>query len=116
MDRLANAHVGSASTYIADVVVDILIAGVRVLLEEIHRRHDLAGLAVAALRNVEFKPGLLHRVQVFARGGEPFYGGDRPTVNRRNRCHARTLRLAIDVDRAGAALACATPELRPCHL
>ncbi len=43
--------------------------GFGVDLQQRHRRHDLAGLAVAALRHVDRDPGLLHRLGL--RAGEP---------------------------------------------
>jgi hypothetical protein len=43
-----------------------LVGRVVDLVEQRHRAHDLAGLAVAALRDLLFEPGLLHRVQLAA--------------------------------------------------
>jgi hypothetical protein len=41
-------------------LVDLALARRRLGLEQRHRRHDLARLAVAALRHAQFHPGLLH--------------------------------------------------------
>src|SRR5262252_11091835 len=50
VDRRANAGVGPAAADVGHRRVDVRVARARVLREQRHRRHDLAGLAVAALR------------------------------------------------------------------
>ena len=75
MNRLANAGIGAAT---ADVSrhrrIDVGIAGAPIGLQQRGCRHDLAGLAVTALRHVEFHPCLLqHMAAVFR---ESFDGGD----------------------------------------
>ena len=61
MDGLADALVGAAAADVAaHGVVDVGVGGFRFLREQRDRGHDLAGLAVAALRNVFLDPGLLH--------------------------------------------------------
>ena len=63
VDGRADALVGAAA---ADVAghrgVDVGVGGLRLRGEQRRGRHDLAGLAVAALRHVELDPGLLHRM------------------------------------------------------
>jgi len=65
MDGLANSHIGAATAdHAGHVVIDVLIGGLGVALEEVGRRHDLPGLAVAALGNVQLEPGFLYRVEL----------------------------------------------------
>src|SRR5262249_50126071 len=67
------------------------------------RGHDLAGLAVAALWNVERQPSLLHRVRGV--GGQALDGDDlvgRLHIPDADRAGAHDL--AVDMDGAGAAL------------
>ena len=73
-------------------------------LEQRRRRHDHAGLAVAALRHVEREPGLLHRMRAVRRQAldrdDLLLGRDgaRPAATQER------VGDAVDVDRAGAAL------------
>src|SRR5262245_34719202 len=64
VDRRADARVGPTAADVGHRRVDVLVARVRVLREQRDRRHDLARLAVAALRDLVVDPGLLHRVQL----------------------------------------------------
>ena len=59
MDRTADANISSAAADIGKVGIDISVGGLRVLLQKRHCSHDLTGLAVAALRDILCKPGLL---------------------------------------------------------
>src|SRR5438067_353630 len=61
VDRFADALIGAAAADVGHRFVDVLVGRPRLLLQERRRRHDLAGLAVAALRHVDRGPGLLHR-------------------------------------------------------
>src|SRR2546422_9971749 len=67
LDRGADPFVGAAA---ADVArhrgVDVGVSGMRVAREQRGGRHDLAGLAVAALRHIERDPRLL---RLLAGGG-----------------------------------------------
>src|SRR3989442_13531556 len=60
LDSLADSHISTAA---ADVPrhrgVDVAIGRVGVGCEQRRRGHDLAGLAIAALRHLERDPGLL---------------------------------------------------------
>src|SRR5262247_1606953 len=76
LDRAHDALIGAAATDIRAHVLDDLVArGLGLLLQEIGRAHDLAGLAVAALRHALGKPGFLNRMT--AVGRQAFDGGDR---------------------------------------
>src|SRR5690606_9049904 len=82
LDGGADAAVGAAA---ADVAahrgVDLRLGGTRVLLQQRGGAHDLAGLAVAALRHVPGDPGVLHRLAGGA-GGHRLDGGDLPPRRR----------------------------------
>src|SRR6266568_8417174 len=58
----ADALVGAAAADVGHRFVDVRIGRLRLFLEQRGGRHDLPGLAVAALRHVERRPGLLHRM------------------------------------------------------
>ena len=53
----------AAADVAAHGVVDVGVGRLRVLLEQRRRRHDLAGLAIAALRHLQLDPGGLHRLR-----------------------------------------------------
>src|SRR5947207_14174812 len=66
---------GAAAEVALEPAADLLLAGVRVLLEKADRRHDHPGRAEAALQGVEFAERVLHRV-LPAIGGETLDRGD----------------------------------------
>src|SRR5262245_18845056 len=107
-DGAADTRIGSAATEIREAR-DVVLA--RRWLAREHRRggHDLAGLAVAALRHVLFDPGALDRVQ--AGRPEPFDSGNATPRRAGDRQRAGTHRLAVDVHRARAAQSRAAAEL-----
>ena len=75
MIALLDARIGHAAAEIAVHVRDDFFLGrIAVLGEQRCGLHDLAGLAVAALRNLLGDPGPLQRM--FALGLEAFDGGD----------------------------------------
>ena len=78
------------------------------------RRHDLAGLAIAALDDFQVEPGPLH-LRAGDSGADAFDGGDGLGPDRADRQQAGSHRLAIDMHCAGAALGDAAAELRACH-
>ena len=78
--------------------------------QERSRRHDLAGLAIAALDHFHVEPGLLHPGAV-GRFADGLDRGDCPLADRADRQEAGTHRLALEMDRAGAALGDAAAEL-----
>ena len=92
-------------------MLDHLFPGrIGVLGEQRGRLHDLAGLAVSALRNLLGDPCLLQRV--VALGAEPFDGGDFLADGIAERGLAGSYGFTVDVDRAGPtqAGAAATTE------
>src|SRR5215510_5323820 len=94
--------------------VDVRIARLGVGGEQRACRHDLAGLAVPALRHVEREPGGLDFLA--GGGGADGFDGDDPLADhRRNRRDARPRRLPVDVNGAGAAKGRAAAELRAGH-
>src|SRR5882762_10303408 len=115
LDSLADSHISAAAT---DVPrhggVDIAIARVGLGGEQRRCGHDLAGLAVAALRHLQLDPGLL---DLLASGGGT-NGLDRSDAlagRGRDRRDARAHRLAVEVDRARAAQSEAATEFRAGH-
>src|SRR5205085_8810252 len=103
MHRFADALVSAAAADVGHRLVDIGVGRLRLFLQERGGGHDLAGLAIAALRHVDCGPGLLHRMRGIGREAldrddlvARLHGGERD--------RARSLHLAIDVHRAGAAL------------
>src|SRR5258705_12975342 len=63
VECLAHLLEGAAAANIGDGYVDVLVGRLRLLLEKRCHRHDHAGLAIAALRNVLVDPSLLHLVE-----------------------------------------------------
>src|SRR5437773_4648640 len=103
MHGSTNALIRAAAADVGHRLVDVGVARARILLEQRCRGHDLPGLAVAALRNVELRPRLLHRMR--AGRGQPFDGDDPVAcLDRAQRNRARATNLAVDVHRARAAL------------
>src|SRR5437867_10576760 len=115
--RRPDALIRSAPADVRHRVVDVLVGRLRLLPEQRRRRHDLPGLAVAALRDVERRPGLLHGMR--ARGRQPLDRDDLVGgLHASNRQDARAHQLAVDVHGAGAALrdAAAVLGARQAHL
>src|SRR6185437_2769189 len=110
LDGADDAHIRAAA---ADMAVhridDLLPAGLGRLLEEGRRLHDLARLAVAALRDLLGDPRLLQRM----------VGIGRQALDRRHLAAgdvlqlrlARARGLAVDMNRARTALGDAAAEL-----
>ena len=76
--------------------------GLAISVRERDRRHDLAGLAVAALDDVQPVPGVLHGPRDLAR--DTLDRGDLAAGGGRGRRHAGTDGLPVEMHRAGAAL------------
>src|SRR6202047_5235560 len=110
MDRLPDPWIGAAAADVAaHRAVDLLVAGLRVRLQQRRGGHDLARLAVPALRRAELDPGLLDRVAAVVR--QALDGGDL-RQGRHARCDGAGARgPAVEVDGAGAALRHAAAEL-----
>src|SRR6266496_1143809 len=115
LDSRADSDIRTAAT---DVPrhrgVDIGIGRVGLGREQRRRGHDLAGLAIAALRHLERDPGLLN---LFACGGgtDGLDRGDALAGRGGDRRDTRAHRLAVDVDRARAAQRHAAAEFRAGH-
>src|SRR5579862_18195 len=75
VDRFAHLLEGAAAADVGDRRVDLRVGRIRRFLQQRCRRHDHAGLAVAALRHVVREPGLLHLVELAVRR-QAFDGGD----------------------------------------
>src|SRR5882762_7869765 len=103
LDSLANSDIRAAA---ADVSghggVDIAIGRVRLGGEQRRRRHDLAGLAIAALRHLQLDPGLLDLL-AGAGGTDGFDRSDALAGRGSDGRQARAHRLAIEVYGARAA-------------
>src|SRR6195952_4417548 len=99
----ADALVGAAAADVAvHGAIDVGVGGFLVIGQEADGRHDLAGLAVAALDHVELAPRALNRL-----GDPPGYALDRRDLGLADildRRLAGAHRLPVEMDRAGAAL------------
>src|SRR3954463_10491945 len=77
VNRLANARISAATTDVAvHRSIDVRVRRLRLLLEQRGRRHELPGLAVAALRNIVLDPRGLQRMQLAIFACETFDGRD----------------------------------------
>ena len=75
MDRASDALIGAAAADVAaHGVIDVRVGRMRVFAEQHSGRHDLARLAVSALRDILLDPRALQRMAEV--GGETFDGGD----------------------------------------
>jgi hypothetical protein len=81
-------------------------------LEKIDRGHDLAGLAIAALRDIELDPGFLHGVQAVVAGREALDRRYRTALERGHRYPAGHRGVAIKMHGTGPAKAHAAAEFR----
>src|SRR3954447_1087474 len=111
VNRFTRLLEGAAAADIGDGFVNILVGGLRLLLEQGRNRHDHAALAIAALRDIFGDPGLLHLVQCAIRR-QPFDGGDLLADRFRDQHAAGAHRDAVDMDGAGAALCNAATVFR----
>src|SRR5499426_3656223 len=68
VDGLTHLLEGSAPADVGDGAVDVGVGRLGLVLEQGGHGHDHPGLAIAALRNLVFDPGLLDLVQGPARG------------------------------------------------
>src|SRR5215469_8785587 len=111
LDRGDDAAVGAAAADIPIHVDDDLIASRSgILLEQSRGLHDLARLAIAALRDLLGDPSLLQRVVRIRR--QAFDRRDLFAADIRQLHTARADGLSVDVDSTGAALSDAAAEFR----
>src|SRR5262245_20128009 len=75
VDRRADALVGPAPADIGDGGVDLRVARAWLVLEKGGHRHHHSALAIAALRNIEVEPRLLHGMKRAVRS-QALDGGD----------------------------------------
>src|SRR5580704_2588874 len=109
LDCAHNALVRAAAADVgAHVLDDLIPRWPGLLLEQVGRAHDLAGLAVAALRHALGKPGFLHGVARIWR--QPFDRGYRLPGDLGHLGLAGECALAINVHHAGAAQTSAATE------
>src|ERR1051326_5910733 len=112
LDRLEDVHVAGAAAEVAlQALADLVLGRVRVLLQQVGRRHDEAGRAVPALQAVLIPEGLLDRVELTV-FGHAFDGREVAAVGLDREHRAALHGLAVDVDRAGAPLAGVAADVR----
>src|SRR5471032_67760 len=110
VDGGADAVVGAAAADVAaHGVLDVGVAGIFIRVQQGGGAHQLARLAVAALRHVVRDPGLLQRVRIVLR--QRLDGGDLLAGDHRQRRLARADRRAVQMHGAGAAQGHAAAEL-----
>src|SRR3954454_23749252 len=111
VDGGAYALIGAAATDVGHRLVDVVVARLGCSLEEGRGRHDLAGLAIAALGHVDRRPRLLHWMRAVGRKAfdrdDPVGGAHVSDAN-----GAGALHLIVDVHGAGAALGHAATVFR----
>src|SRR5258708_39447422 len=91
----------------------LVVRGFGIFHQQCRGLHDLAGLAIAALRDISLAPGLLNRV--IARRMKAFDGRDLSVDHVRNRGDAGAYGLLVDDNRACTAESLATAEFRACQ-
>src|SRR3954447_1324800 len=115
LDRLADADISAAAADIAaHRIVDVRIGRMRFVLQQCRRRHDLAGLAISALRDLMVEPGLLDLCADRCRT----YRLDRcdlGVTNAIDRGDAGTDGRTVEMHGAGATQRHAAAELRAGH-
>src|SRR5215471_20800750 len=104
LDRLDDIHVARAPAEVArDPPADLVLAGLRVLLEEGVAGHEHARRAVAALEPVLGHKALLERMEL-AVLLEPLHRHDLPAVGLDGQHGARLDGYSVEKHRAGAAV------------
>ena len=115
LDRFANADIGAATADIAGHgVIDIAVARIGIGRQQGRSRHDLAGLAVAALHDFEIEPGVLD-FRAGRRVPDRLDRGDLGIADAVDGGDAGADRLAVLLHRTGAALRDAAAEFRSGH-
>ena len=104
-DRLPDAGIaGTAAQIAGHGAIDPAVVRCRFCLQQRDRAHDLTGLAVTALGDIEIVPGLAHSLPDFILRHR-FYGDDRLPFRPADGGDAGSDGLAIEMDRAGPAQA-----------
>jgi hypothetical protein len=102
VDGAADARVSAASANVsAHGFVNVVVGGLGIFLQEHSGAHDLTGLAIAALGNVDFNPRALKRMGKIR--GKTFDGRNLFAFNPGKWCDARANGFAVEVDGAGSA-------------
>src|SRR5215471_19209429 len=115
MDRLAYALVSSAAAdVLGEFEINFGITYVWVLAQQGGSSHQHPSLAVSALSNIFFQPGLLARMAAVRR--QAFNGGVLFAYGGGNRELARAYRTSIFVNGAGATNAHPTAVFSACEL
>src|ERR1700733_12510922 len=115
MDGIANTKIGGTAAKIAGHgIVDIGVGGMRLLREQCSCRHNLSGLAIAALRHLFSDPGLLDRMETVC--GKTFDGDDSLACRGCQGSLAGAGCGAVDVDGAGSAKSHAATVLCTGHI
>src|SRR5437899_7228457 len=116
LDGRADACTGAAAANVARPrLVDIAVGGRGVLRQQRAGGHDLAGLAVAALDDLEVEPRLLDLLADGC-GADALDGRDGMADRGAHRRDARSSWYAVEVHGAGAAQCGAAAELGASHL
>src|SRR5215831_5437273 len=102
MNRLPDAMISAAAARVGYSGIDIGIGGIRLTLQQSQCAHDHPGLAVAALRRIEFLPCDLNGMAAVRR--DSFDRGDFLADCHACRNAARADGLTIDVHGARTAL------------
>src|SRR5213082_2907358 len=102
MDGGADTLIGAAAADVGHRRIDVGVRWMRLLGEQRRRGHDLARLAVAALRHVFRDPRPLYGVRAVL--GQALDRGDALVGDGRNGEHARPGRRAVEVYGTRAAL------------
>src|SRR5258707_2966441 len=111
MDRVFDALVTTAAADVArHRFAYLVVRGFGIFHQECRGLHDLAGLAITALRDISLAPSLLNRV--IARGMKAFDGRDLSVDHVRNRGDAGAYGLLVDDNRACTAESLAAAEFR----
>src|SRR5262245_29129299 len=103
VNRGPDALVGTTPADVRHRVVDVLVGRLCVALQECRRGHDLTGLAVAALRDIERRPRLLDGMRSIRRGAldrDDLVGRLHAADGQRAGAHQST----VEMHGAGAAL------------
>src|SRR6185369_17055073 len=101
LDRGANALIRPAAADVAvHRLIDVVVARTLGLFQQRRGLHDLASLAIAALRHVGGAPRLLHRM--IALRIEALDRRHRAAIDIAHGGDARAYRVAVEMNRAGA--------------